>query len=185
MTCLSGGVHAEIMRTIEEHLVNTLQVNISGDTKAGHVGQGPLMGDPVDPDIARISITVHENDPDAFEKYTPHGQESSWHDIEDPFDAELGATTWIRRFTVMGRALLDLSREDLENARRIASTVRSRVEHELRRVNFSAINCEGEYVSMPIYNTQSEAIQMGGPADSWDFYFKVRVALKTTKLTGA
>ena len=93
---------------------------------AGVVMAGPLQGNP-DPDVARISVTVHENDPDQMTGAAPARM---WQD--EPLSVEIGSgraiTTWSRKFTVKARCLLEGTREDLDTARQIASTVRSRIE---------------------------------------------------------
>ncbi len=157
---------------------------IPDPAKAGFVGPGPLQGDP-DPDVARISVTVHENDPDALIG-GGIGSKKIWDD--EPIDEEMGSgkivTTWSRKFTVKARCLLEGTHENLDTARKIASTVRSRIEKCLREISFSGVATEDEYVSQGIntFNRRGETIQSGGPPDAYDFHIKFMFELWTTEI---
>lgn len=177
-----AGIHDAILENVRAHFQSKFVDDATLDDlyRAGYVGVGQLQGDPVDPDEARISITLHENDPDTFAELGPRGFGGSWHDEEDFDNAEIGASTYIRRFTVRARCLLELSGEDLPTSRDIASTIRTMVEHEIRKVSMKNILVNSEYVSLPVYDVRGEMLQGGGPPDSFDFTIKVWFAVKTT-----
>jgi hypothetical protein len=176
------GIHDAIIEKVVLALERAMitDIDAGNDTRAGVVMAGPLQGDP-DPDVARISVTVHENDPDEFTNGMPTGTDRSWMDEVEEIEIG-GAVTWKRRFTTKARCLLDVTREDLDNARRIASTVRSRIEYTLLGISFSGIMENGEYVSRPVISEEmtNEMLQAGGPPDSYDFLIKVRFSLLTT-----
>src|SRR5512146_931612 len=147
-------IHEAIMTYVKERLERDLVDNIplSGDGNLddaipGAIKEGPLQGDP-DPDVARISVEIYENDPDQEIKGSGISSgDQVWKDEIEEIEIG-GGITWRRRFTVKVRVLLESTREDLENARRIASTVRSRVERSLMRMSFNGVESEGEYVSL-------------------------------------
>lgn len=144
---------------------------------------GPLQGDP-DPDEARISVELYENDPDQEIKGSGISQSGEpWKDQIEEIELG-GGITWKRRFTVKVRVLLEGTREDLENARRIASTVRSRVEKSILTMKFAGVESDGETVVMGPFSDDlnSEMLQAGGPPDAYDFFIKVRFEVLTTQL---
>lgn len=176
------GIHNEILEKVLAELTLACITNLSAgdDTKAGAVLIGPLQGDP-DPDVARIHISIHENDPDEFTNGMPTGTNRIW--MDEIEEVEIGgATTWKRRFTAKARCLLDQTREELTDARRIASIVRARIEYTLLGISFSGISENGEYVSRPVISEElvGEMLQAGGPPDSYDFIIKVRFSVLTT-----
>jgi hypothetical protein len=176
-------IHDEILKKVQEVLQEHLIDDIEYDDEAlvGIVKLGDLQGEP-DPDIARISVTIHENDPDKFVSGALTSQYGVWDD--EVYEVEVGGvTTYRRRFTVKARCLLDLSKEELDMARRITSTVRSRIENILLSISFDGITYEGERVSKTILGSamHGEVFQSGGPPDSFDFFIKIRFELLTTK----
>lgn len=177
------GIHYQIINKLKSHLQAVMIDNIplNDDTRAGIIYIGPLQGDP-DPDEARISITIHENDPDQFISGAPTSQERRWWDDDVNMIEIGGCLTHTRRFIIKARCLLENTREDLDNARRISSTVRTRLEHELPMIDFTGISADGEYVSRGILSRDlySEMIQAGGPPDSYDFLIKIQLAVLTT-----
>lgn len=177
-----------IHQAILEHLQSALQaaliddIPLSDDARAGVVMIGPLQGTP-EPDEARISVTLHENDPDRFYgvKNVVEGPADNWADIVE--DVEIGgAITWRRRFSVKARCLLVNTQEELSVARAIASTVRKRIERCLVGLSFTGIESDGEYVARgAISDTlKGEQIQAGGPPDSYDFHIKILFEVLTT-----
>ena len=178
---MDEGITYTILKRTETHLQKVLMDDVAVDDPArpGWVGIGELQGEPLDPDEARISVTLHENDPDDFEERDPRGIEWYSHDETD-FMQEIGPTwTMIRRFTIKVRSLFDTSQESREDARRYNSMVIDKIVHEIMNVDLANIDFNGEYVSMPYYRIEKEIGQFGGP-DAYDFYSKVRWSLKTT-----
>jgi hypothetical protein len=176
-------IHDAILTTIRDALQAALIDDIPSDdqARAGVVFLGPLQGEP-DPESARISVTLHENDPDIVYKPGSTGMTDSWQD--EVAEIECGAAiTWKRRFSVKARCLLESSGENLASARTIASTLRSRIETALLGIPFNDIQAEGgEYVAKRILSDaiQGEMIQAGGPPDAYDYYIKVRFQVETT-----
>lgn len=176
-------IHYLVLEKVREELQTTLIDDVSDETtKAGVVMVGPLQGDP-DPDVARIAVQIFENDPDPFFGIDGSALNGAWSDEID--EVEIGqANTWLRRFTIKVRCLLDITGEDKDEARQIASTVRTRIEHRLPRINFGDISSDGEYVSRRIVSEEikSEMVQGGGPPDAYDFNIKIRFSIKTTEV---
>jgi hypothetical protein len=175
-----SGIHEAIMTRVQEKLEIAMIDYINDETQAGIVLEGPLQGDP-DPDEARISISVFENDPDEFVNGAPTGTDRTW--MDEVEEVEIGgAVTWRRRFTVKARCLFEKTREELAVAREIVSTVRSRIEYTLLGISFSGISENGEYVSRPVISEEmsGEVLQAGGPPDSYDFIMKLRFSVLTT-----
>lgn len=176
-------IHDQIMTFLEEELQNALidAIPTDDDARAGVVMLGPLQGDP-DPDVARISITIHENDPDVVYKPGTSGMADAWDD--EVAEVECGGSiTMKRRFTVKARCLLVNTAEASSDARRIAATVRSRIEAALVNANFNGLSDDsGEFVSKGIFSDviKGEMIQSGGP-DAYDYHIKVRFQVETTK----
>jgi hypothetical protein len=153
------------------------------DAIPGAIKLGPLQGDP-DPDVARISVELYENDPDQEIKGSGiSAGDRIWKDEIEEIEIG-GCITWRRRFTVKVRVLLESTREDLENARRVASTVRSRVEKSILGMRFANVASQGEFVTMgPLSDSLiSEMLQAGGPPDAYDFFIKVKFEVLTTQL---
>jgi len=172
-----SGIHKAIMDRIETVLQAALidDIDESDIAIAGVVKQGPLQGEP-EPDEARISVTIHENDPDNFD------QNEEWSDKIDFLECG-GAITWVRRFTVKIRCLLEMSREDLATARQIASTIKERAEMALLGELFTGVSSGNEYVSRGPFadSFQGQVRQSGGPPDAYDFRIKIRFDLLTTR----
>ena len=178
-----SGIHDEILKTVKTALQYYMIDNVpeADTTRAGYIKLGDLQGDP-DPDVARISITLHENDPDGFIKGVVTGMKDAWDD--EIYDIEVGGRmTWKRRFTIKTRCLLENSKENLSEARTTASTVRTRLEHSLPKISFSSVSVDGEYVSRGIISSEikGEMLQGGGPPTSYDYFIKIRFEVLTTK----
>lgn len=187
-----SGIHSEVLTYVENALQTALVDDISwlhpddapktGDTKAGDVRIGPNQGEP-DIEEARIVVTVHENDPQGFHSGALTSISSSWAD--EVYETEIGgAVTMKRRFTVRARCLLEQTAEDANQARTVASTLRSRIEHTLLGLGFTGVQTDNERVSMPVRpdGLTGEMYQGGGP-DAYDFHIKVRFEILTT-ITG-
>ncbi len=178
-----SGIHDVILDEVREALQAALIDEIPTDdpTRAGVVKRGPLQGDP-DPDQARISVTLYENDPDRF--YGATGTTA----LTEMWDDEIaevecgGSITWRRRFTVKARCLLVNTQEDETAARTVASTIRSRIEKTLMRITLKNVTEDGEFVSKSIFNDaiKGEMVQAGGPPDAYDYHIKVRFQVETT-----
>jgi len=174
-------IHDEILNTVKDALELALITDVSGSTKAGIVKLGDLQGEP-DPDTARIAINLYENDPDRFISGAVTGLKDDWSD--EVVEIEIGgATTWRRTFTVKARCLLESTKEGLDDAREIASTVRSRLEHALYGISFSTVEYDDEYVARGIVSDalKGEMLQSGGPPDSYDYFIKFRFDVLTTR----
>lgn len=178
-----SGIHDEILTKIQSELQTVLIDDLAEDdaTRAGVVKLGELQGEPEE-DSARISVTIHENDPDAFISGAFTGMSNAWNDIV--YDVEVGGVvTWRRRFTVKARCLLERTREGLEETRDIASTIRSRIEQTLLDISFTGVSSPNEYVARGIVSNEltGEMRQSGGPPDSYDYFIKFRFEVLTTK----
>jgi hypothetical protein len=177
-------IHSLIINRIVEALQANLIDNIPADDPAiaGVIMKGPLQGDP-DPDEARISVTVHENDPDAIYGGAPTQMKDAW--VDEIAEVECGADVysvfWNRRFTVKARALLVNTGENLEQTREIASTLQTRIVRTLLGIEWNGVADENEYVSRGSLGMglKAEALQGGGPPDSYDYYVKVRFDIQT------
>jgi hypothetical protein len=166
-----SAIHDAILLKVQSSLTKTMITDLApiggeavDDTQAGVIKIGPLLGDP-DPDAARISVELYENDPDG-----------GWDDRVGMIEIG-GCTTWRRRFTVLARCLLESTREDLAGAKRIGSVVRSRIEKTLLGINFgSVVADDGEIVtrgavSDSIFGSMNQG---GGPPDAYDIHIKIR-----------
>ncbi len=175
------GIHSQILDKIKDALQDAMIDNLLEDdqTRAGVVIIGPLQGTP-NPVEARISVSIHENDPDHFYGLaSTTGIDNPWYDIV--YDEEIGGvTTYRRRFTVKARCLLESTGEDNFDAREIASTVRSRLEDTLSDIRFSGIEHNGERVTRGVNALHGEMVQAGGPPASYDFHIKMRFDVLTT-----
>nr|MBN1228888.1 hypothetical protein [Anaerolineae bacterium] len=173
-----NGINLEITRHLQSRLTDRLitQIELDDPARVSIVKIGTLDGEP-DPADGRITIKVHENDPDAL-----GGTE--WVD-EIVFSECGGSVTWSRKFSVKARALLVDTMESLEEARSIASTLKSRIELALLSDLFTGVQSGNEYVSRGITSEdlEVEMLQGGGPPDSYDFQMKFRFDIWTT-LTG-
>jgi hypothetical protein len=180
-------IAASIVNLILEHLRSSLQAtlidNIPADdpTRAGFVKIGPYQGTPA-PDEGRITVSIHENDPDRIVKAGVSGMNDDWSDIMDIIEIG-GAATTARRFTIKTRCLFATTREDEEKARQIASAVRSRIETTLKKLSFSSVKTEDEYVSRGALSSDlsAEMMQAGGPPDAFDYIIKVHFSVLTTQ----
>jgi hypothetical protein len=173
-------IQALILGKLQTELQRVMIDDLPADdpTRAGVIKLGPLQGDP-DPDLARISVTLHENDPESDIQADPNRSER-WEDgIEE---VEIGGgLTWSRKFTVNARCLLEGTKEDLQQSRTIASTVRSRIERTLLRVRFSGLSDGVETVVRGVFSDNLNGItrQFGGPPDAYDFQIKIRFDVLT------
>jgi len=177
-----SGIHNLAMLKIQSALQTALIDNIPATDKAraGVIALGPLQGDP-DPDTARISVSIFENDPDAVLGKEGSAETLRW--IDTIYDIEVGGCiTWQRRFCIKARCLLENTGEDLLTANDIASTVRSRIEQALLSCKFTNVLADsGEYVSRGVFasSLRGDMLQSGGPG-AYDFHIKVRFELLTT-----
>jgi len=177
------GIHDAVVEYVQVALQEALITAIptSDNTRVGVVKIGHLQGDP-SPDEARISVTIHENDPDQFVKGALTGLSSAWHD--EIQEVEMGGTvTTDRKFSVKVRCLFEGTREDLASARGITSTVRDRIEMALLRLSFNGVQTDKEFVSRGVISTDyaTEELQAGGPPDAFDYHFKIRFSIWTTR----
>jgi hypothetical protein len=182
-----SGIHELVMNHLQDRLTQILIANVSdgtgrNGTRAGVIIQGPLQGDP-DPDVARISVELYENDPDQEISGSGIGAAPiNWQDQIEEVEIG-GCLTWRRCFTVKIRCLMDTTQENLVQARRVASTVRTRAEHAILTTQFHGVQTEdGEFVSRGALSDDliSEMRQSGGPPDSYDFGIKIRFTILTT-----
>ncbi|MEL7591630.1 MAG: hypothetical protein AAGU17_10110 [Anaerolineaceae bacterium] len=179
-----SGIHAVVTSYVRDQLERILmtEVPVGDPARPGVVKLGPLQGSP-DPDEARISLEIYENDPDQEISGSAIGR------VTEPWDDQVeeieigGVVTWKRMFTVKARCLLERSQEDLAAAREIASTVRSRIEKGLLSMRFNGLSAEeGEYVSRGAVSDRIRCamVQLGGPPDAYDYQIKVRFEILTT-----
>jgi len=175
-------IHDAILEHIKANFITDLIDNVSDNAKVYQVVLGPIQDDP-DVSEARLSVTLHENDPDGVYKPGSTNLTDSWEDM--PVEIECGGSiTFLRRFTTKARVLLDTTGEDLSTARDIASKLRSRIETSLLNMRFTDVNDPetGEYVSKRVLNSgiRGEMIQAGGP-EAYDYHIKVRFQVETTR----
>jgi hypothetical protein len=178
-----GAIHDVIIDAVETALADAFMYDLPLDdiSRAGVVRKGPLQGDP-DPDEARISVTVHENDPDRYYGKQGTSESGTWDDEVKELECG-GSITWARRFTVKARCLLVNTQEDLNTARQIASAVRSRIEYVLRHfTGMGLVADDGEYVSRGAFGSglKGEMVQAGGPPNAYDYSIKCRFEIQTT-----
>ena len=177
-----SGIHDLILVYVRDALQHSLIDGVPEDdpARAGIVTIGELQGDPT-PDDARISVTLHENDPEAAISGVVSGLKAEWFDEVDEIECG-GASTWVRRFTVKARCLLVNTAESLDDARAIASTVRERIEDTLSNLSFTGVANASEYVSRGVLSDEmmGEMLQAGGP-EAYDYHIKVRFSLLTTR----
>ena len=181
-----SGIHNLIMLKVRDELEAAMITAIPEDdpTRAGVVKIGALQGDP-DPDVARISLELHYNDPDQTISGSGLGSNpGTWDDQVE--EIECGAAiTWSRRFTVKARCLFEGSGEDLMTAHQTASDVRSRIEKVLLLMRWDVASAD-EYVSRGVLseNIRGQVVQAGGPPDAYDFHIKIRFEVLTTESVG-
>lgn len=177
-------IHKSIMDYVASILTASLITNVSaGDTsKAGVVIQGPLQGEPMDPDEARISVSIFENDPDAaYGKAGGYSMDGEW--LDEVVETEIGGSvTWARRFTIKCFILLVDSGEVLARAQEIARIVRSRIESSLLSAQWNVAYGNEAVVRSPIATSiKGEMAQGGGPPDAYTYYVKIRFDVLTQR----
>lgn len=177
-------IHDAILTAVKAQLTLDLITNIDPSDNAipAVILEGPLQTDP-DPADARISITLHENDPDGVYKPSNTNMTDAW--VDEVAEIECGASiTWYRRFTVKGRVLLANTQESLDETRQIASKIRDRIENSLLNMSFAGVvdAGTGEYVGKSVLSPglKGEMIQAGGP-EAYDYHLKVRFQVETTR----
>jgi hypothetical protein len=173
-----------ILERVKSELQGALIDNIPADdvTRAGHVKIGPYQGDP-SPEEGRITVSIHENDPDGIVSSGVSGMSGDWSDDVEIIECG-GAATTARRFTVKARCLLSMTRENESEARLIAHTVRSRIETTLKKMSFATVRTEDEYVARRALSNEmsAEMMQAGGPPDAFDYIIKVHFSVLTTQI---
>jgi hypothetical protein len=175
----------EILQHLRVRLQEALidEVPVSDASRAGFVKIGPYQGTPA-PDEGRITVSIHENDPDRIVHAGVSGMNDDWSDSIEEDGIEIGgAATTTRRFTIKTRCLFSNTREDEDTARSIAMTVRGRMETMLKRLSFRDVKTADEYVSRGILSSEltTEMLQAGGPPDAFDYSFKVHFSVLTTQ----
>jgi hypothetical protein len=173
-------INLHIQAALQKALIDG--VPLSDPARAGVISLAQLQGDP-DPDEARISVSLFENDPDAlFSKGGGSSMVTNWTDEVSETECG-GSITYNRRFTVKARCLLVNTGEDKYATRRIASTLRDRIERCLLNLSFAGVETEDEYVSRGAIgpNINGEMLQAGGPPDSYDYHIKIRFDIQTTR----
>lgn len=163
------GITYAILKQLETSLTDALITSIpeNDPTRAGAVKIGPLQGDP-DVDAARISVEIYANDPTGT---------NDWED--EIVEWEMPRTAiWARRFTILWRALLVDTGEDLDEAARIASTIKSRIEFCINRINWSGLEEDGETVIGCADDMLSVYTQGGGP-DEYDYSGYINFDIET------
>lgn len=177
-----------IVAAILEHLKNEMHSalidNVASDdpARAGFVKIGPYQGDPT-PEEGRITVSIHENDPDGIVKGGVSALASDWSDDMDMVEIG-GAATMARNFTIKARCLFTSTREGEDDARRIAFTVRGRIETALKKMSFASVRTEDEYVARGALSQDLsvEMVQSGGPPDAFDYIIKVHFSVLTTQI---
>ena len=176
-----------MINAIMEHLRDELQAGLidhipaDDPTRAGAVKIGPFQGNP-SPEEARISVSIHENDPDGIVKGGVSGMSGDWSDEMDLIECG-GAATMSRRFCIKVRCLFVKTGEAEDAAREIASTVRSRIERLLKKMSFNGVRTEDEYVARGVLSEdlKVEMMQAGGPPDAFDYIIKFHFSVLTTQ----
>ena len=176
-----------MINTILEHLRDEMQAGLIGNipaddpSRAGFVKIGPYQGNP-SPEEGRITVSIHENDPDRIINGGVTGMRDEWSDEVDLVECG-GAATTTRRFTIKVRCLFVKTGEDEDTARRIASTVRSRIETLLKKMSFNGVRTDDEYVARGVLSEDlsGEMMQAGGPPDAFDYIIKVHFSVLTTQ----
>lgn len=179
-------IHNAILERVRDEFQAKLIDEIPTDDAArgGAVKIGPYQGNPA-PDAGRITISIHENDPDRILKAGVTGQNEDFSDDVDMIEigGGNGRATMTRRFTIKARCLFVTTREDEDEARRIASIVRSRIERTLKLMSFGGVATDDEYVSRGVMSQdiRGEQTQAGGPPDAFDYLIKVQFSVLTTQ----
>lgn len=175
-------IHDAILEHVKSNFETDLIDNVTDNAKVYQVRLGPVQDDP-DVSEARLSVTLHENDPDGVYKPGSTNMSDAWVDQVSEIECS-GSVTFVRRFTAKARVLLDTTGEGLSEARDIASKLRTRMEQSLLNMRFSGVTDAetGEYVSKRVFNhfIYGEMIQGGGP-DAYDYHIKVRFQVETTR----
>jgi hypothetical protein len=180
-------IHDAILERVRAELADALIMSLPSDdsTRAGVVKIGPLQGDP-DPDVARISVELYANDPDQELGISAGSSKAeTWDDRVEECEVG-GGVLWSRRFTVKARCLFETTQEDSDTARKIAMSVRSRIEKSLLGIRFGGLSSENETVIRGVFseNLRSSTTQSGGPPDAYDYFIKVRYEVLTYERVG-
>jgi len=172
-----------IMTHLRDQLQAVLIEDIPTDdpTRAGFVKIGPYQGNP-SPEEGRITVSIHENDPDRIINGGVTGMRDEWSDEMDLIECG-GAATMSRRFCIKVRCLFVKTGEAEDAAREIASTVRSRIERLLKKMSFNGVRTEDEYVARGVLSEdlKVEMMQAGGPPDAFDYIIKFHFSVLTTQ----
>jgi hypothetical protein len=175
-------IHDAILEHVKTNFETELIDNVSDNAKVAQVVLGPVQEDPDYAD-ARLSVSLHENDPDGVYKPGSSNLTNEWTDGVAEIECG-GSITMVRRFTAKARILLADTGEGLSEARDIASKLRSRMETSLLNMRFTGVSDAetGEYVSKRVLNPGlfGEMIQAGGP-EAYDYHVKVRFQVETTR----
>jgi hypothetical protein len=179
---IEDSIHNAIMHHVKDAIVDQIQDALPDGhpIKPGVVKIGPLLGDPMDPDEARITVMIFENDPDEKDSFQWCDEPAS----DDYGGLEIGGgITWMRRFTIKVDMYLERTREDVDAARRIAGSLKNRLEEVVMGLSFNNVSIEDEYVSRGAFAStiKSTVRQGGGPPDSYQFHIKLRFEVLTTK----
>jgi len=127
----------------------------SDPSKAGVVKLGPLQGEP-EPDVARISIEVHQNDPDDLERW-----------LDEVVEVEIpNAAIWSRKFTIKYQLLLDSTSEALIPALTLGSIIKERIERTIFKAKYAGVPdvVRGAIATKSV----SQLIHGGGPPDIYN-----------------
>lgn len=146
------------------------RVGANDPLRAGIVKIGALQGEP-EPDVARISVTVHPNDPDNLDDW-----------LDEIIEVEMpNSAYWERRFTVKYQLLLEVTGEALLPALTLSSDLKERIEHTILGVSYAALNLPTERVVRGAMSTDSDShfLQGGGPPDSYNMNGKYRFSVVT------
>lgn len=179
---IASNIHYAVMEHVKTTLEEVLYAAYpAGDPlRPGVIKLGPLMGEPMDPEEARIVICIYENDRDEKDTF-------QW--CDEPASDEYGGIeigggiTWLRRFTLEGDCYFERTREDIDAARKIAGLLKAKLEDILLGMSFSGIAVDNEYVSRgPVgFGLYSTTRQSGGPPDAYQFHIKIRFEVLTTR----
>ena len=158
--------------------------DVPDDEIAGVIRGGRLQDNP---EKARISLTVHVGDPD---------KPSNWYDVffarrdrvldTHYFEAHAseigGGQTWWRRGAVKWEFFGTRSKESRTEARRIAGTIRARIERAINTsVRVPACSDDFDETAVLIMATESSAVEGGGPPNQFIWRGKVLWQALTSK----
>lgn len=179
---IEESIHDAIMNHVRDNLETVLfaAYPVGHPVRPGVVKLGPLMGDPLDPEEARIVVTVYENDYDEKDSFVWCDEPAS----EEYGGLEIGGgITWRRRFTVKADCYFERTRETLADARKITGALKSKLEATLLEMSFSGVSVGSESVSRgPVgYEFRSTVRQGGGPPDAFQFKIKIRFEVLTSR----